>query len=232
MKSKNKNQKKKNKTKLDARGVSQALMASIAGPNDPLEKLLRMYMDDYLSKNRAARAVAQGLKVLGVGFRPIIDHITFRSLDIEKRAREFMQYGYKEDKNIGVMKYENWWAKVYRRTGYPTIFIDQAYVGPRGKKCVIPDWVKTFGDKTIHHMAVLVDDIEQSIFYLEKQGIQFMEKIIGDRGSDLRQIFTAPEIVDGKVFSVLELIERHRAYSGFLSAKAYGKMKFIHISAY
>lgn len=217
---------------LDARGMTKALMASIAGPNDPVEKLLRMYIDDYLSKNKAARALSQGLRVLGVGLRPIIEHMTFRTLDVERRAREFLQYGYREDRTLGMMRYENWWAKVYRKTGYPTIFIDQAFAAPRGKKCVIPDWVKTFGDKTLHHVAVLVDDIEQAIFYLEKQGIHFMERIIGERGSDLRQVFTAPEIVDGKVFSVLELIERHRGYCGFLSPQAYGKMKFIHIAAY
>lgn len=227
---------KKNRSRksgvLDARGVAQVLMSCSSGPNDPVEKLLRMYIDDYISKNRAARTVAAGLRVLGVGLRPIIDHMTFRAVDIDRRAKEFLKCGYREDKQIGSMRYENWWAKVYRRPGYPTLFIDQAFAGMRGKKCVIPEWVRIFGDKTLHHVAILVDDIEQAIFYLEKQGIQFMDRVIGDKGSDLRQIFTAPEVVSGQVFSTLELIERHRGYCGFLSAKAYGKMKFIHIAAY
>ncbi len=232
MSTRNKKAPAKKSKVLDARGVTKVLMSSVSGPNDPVEKLLRMYIDDYISKNKAAKTVAAGLRVLGIGFRPMIDHMTFRAVDIDRRAKEFLKCGYREDKQIGAMRYENWWAKVFRKQGYPTIFIDQAFTGSRGKKCVIPEWVRTFGDKTLHHVAILVDDIEQAIFYLEKQGIQFMDRIIGERGTDLRQIFTAPEVVEGQVFSTLELIERHRGYCGFLSPKAYGKMKFIHIAAY
>ena len=212
---------KKPEQQVESKSKSQIL----TGPNDPLEKLLRRYIDDFISNNHAAQVIANGLRVVGVGFRPVIDHITFRTLNVEKRALEFLSFGYEYDRTLGVIEYENWWAKVYRKPGYPTIFIDQAFEGARGKGAIIPDWVNAFGDKTLHHVAVCVDDIETSIFYLEKQGVPFAGKIVGEKGTDLRQIFTQPEMRDGKPFSVIELAERHRGYSGFLPPQADGLME-------
>jgi len=197
---------------------------------DPLEKLLHHYTDHFIVHNNAAKIIADGLRVIGIGFRPIIDHITFRTLDVEDRAKEFLRYGYVYDKKLGVIEYENWWAKVYRKPGYPTLFIDQAYKGPRGKGSLIPDWVKTFGDHVLHHIAIQVDDIDQAIYSLERQGVQFAGKVVGDQGTDLRQIFTAPEMKKGKAFSVLELTERHRGYVGFLPPQADGLMESTRVS--
>ena len=200
------------------------------GANDPLEKLLHDYIDDFIKHNHAAHVVAEGLRVLGVGFRPIIDHITFRTHHVEKRAEEFLARGYACDAKLGVIEYENWWAKVYRKSGYPAIFIDQAFDGPRGKKSLIPDWVNSFSDKVLHHIAIQVDDIEQAIYFLEKQGVAFAGKIAGDRSTNLRQIFSAPQMVKGKAFSVLELTERHGGYSGFLPPQADGLMESTRLS--
>jgi|GEM_PF-143046 len=208
-----------------ASGTSHDMTSLSSGSNDPLEKLLRSYVDYYIAENRAARTTADGLRVIGVGFRPIIDHITFRTHNVDVRAREFLSLGYQYDEKLGVIAYENWWAKVYRKKGYPVIFIDQAYDGPKGKGSLIPDWVNEFGDKVLHHIAIQVDDIEQSVFYLEKQGVAFGGSIVGDRGTDLRQIFSAPEMRNGKAYSVLELAERHRGYEGFLPPQADGLME-------
>ena len=193
--------------------------------HDPLEKLVLRYVEDFIDHNRAAHVIAKGLHVLGIGFWPLIDHITFRTLHVEKRAVEFLDCGYTYDQKLGVIEYENWWAKVYRKPGYPVIFIDQAYDGARGKGSLIPEWVEAFGDKVLHHVAVRVADIEQAIFYLEKQGVEFAGNIVGDRGTDLRQIFTKPEVKKGKPFSVVELTERHRGYAGFLPPQAQGLME-------
>lgn len=197
----------------------------MTGVQDPLEVLLRRYIDDFVDHNKAARVVCDGLRVLGIGLRPIVDHITFRTLEVEKRAREFCKYGYQYDAEVGVIEYTNWWAKVYRKTGYPAIFIDQAYDGKRGAGSLIPDWVRSFGDKVLHHVAILVDDIERAVYFLEKQGVPFAGSIVGARGTDLRQIFTTPEMANGKAFSVLELTERHRGYAGFLPPQADGLME-------
>ncbi len=96
----------------------------------------------------------------------------------------------------------------------------QPQKGAQGKKSVIPQWVETFGDKLLHHVAILVDDIEQAAFFLEKQNVPMSGSIIGDHGADLRQIFTKPEIRKGKAFTVLELTERHCGYMGFLPPQA------------
>ncbi len=211
------------KTKVASQAVpSQKILT---GADDPLEKILRGYIGEFITNNRAAKVVSDGLRVVGIGFRSVIDHITFRTLDVEKRAEEFLGYGYAYDRKLGIIEYDNWWAKVYRKFGYPTIFIDQAYAGARGKGSLIPAWVKNFGDKVLHHIAVQVDDIENAIFYLEKQNIPMTGSIVGDRGSDLRQIFTAPEVRHGKPFTVLELAERHRGYTGFLPPQAQGLME-------
>lgn len=192
---------------------------------DPLELLIKCYVDDFVAHNRAAKVLADGLRVVGTGLRPVIDHITFRTLKVEERAKEFLAHGYEYDSRLGVIEYENWWAKVYRKAGYPVVFIDQAFDGARGKGSLIPEWVRQFGDKALHHVAIQVDDIETAVFYLEKQGVGFAGSIAGGRDSDLRQIFTLPEMNGGKPFSVVELTERHRGYAGFLPPQAESLMQ-------
>ena len=192
---------------------------------DPIELVIAGYVEDFVQNNRAARVVAGGLRVLGIGFRPVIDHITFRTLQVEKRAQEFLDFGFVYDEKLGRIEYENWWAKVYRKPGCPAIFIDQAFEGERGRESLIPAWVKKFGDQVLHHVAIQVDDIDQAIYFLEKQSVAFTGKVVGPRGTDLRQIFTSPEMRDGVSFSVLELAERHHGYTGFLPPQADGLME-------
>src|SRR2546422_4859460 len=109
------------------------------------------------------------LRDAGVGLRPLIDHLTFRTHNIDRRAEEFVRYGYEHTETL---EYGNWFAKVYRHDGYPTLFIDQAFPKPRGEGSVIPAWVDKFGDQHLHHVAVQVDDIEQAIHALKAQGIE------------------------------------------------------------
>ncbi|BFU91409.1 MAG: hypothetical protein NTAFB01_25960 [Nitrospira sp.] len=60
---------------------------------------------------------------------------------------------------------------------------------------------------------------------LQQNGVVFAGKIVGASGGPLRQIFSAPETIDGQPFSVLELAERHRGYQGFLPPQADSWMK-------
>ena len=69
------------------------------------------------------------------------------------------------------------------------------------------------------------EDIEQAISRLKEKGVVFAGEIVGPRGGVLRQIFTAPEMVDGQPFSVLELAERHQGYQGFLPLQADSLMR-------
>ena len=187
-----------------------------------LETIVDRLLDDYLSRNRAARLLKDRLEEVGVGFRPVVDHITIRTLDIDRRAVPFVKLGYREDETLS---YDDWYAKVYRCPGFPVLFVDQAYGDARGKTSIIPKWVAKFSDQTLHHIAVRVEDIDVAIGRLKAQGVVFAGKIVGEKGGVLRQIFTAPEQIDGEPFSVLELTERHQGFQGFSPPQADGLMK-------
>jgi catechol 2,3-dioxygenase-like lactoylglutathione lyase family enzyme len=187
-----------------------------------LDALIAKMIDDYVSRNRAAKVLRDLLDEAGVGFYPVADHLTLRTLDIDRRAEEFTKLGYGYSETI---EYQDWYAKVYRKVGYPALFVDQAYSDDRGNTSIIPGWVNTFGDQVFHHVAVRVEDIEKAIARLQTRGVVFTGQIVGAHGGQLRQIFTVPEMIDGQPFSVLELAERHRGYQGFSPPQADSLMK-------
>ena len=133
-----------------------------------LDRLLSGYVADFVARNRAARTLKQQLDRVGVGFSPLADHLTFRTYDIDYRAEEFIGLGYSFSETI---EYQDWFAKVYRKPGYPALFIDQAYTDARGRTSIIPGWVAQFGDRTLHHIAVRVEDIDMAIERLQQEGI-------------------------------------------------------------
>lgn len=182
-----------------------------------LDDILASYVEDFVSRNTAARLLKHRLDEVGVGFFPLADHLTFRTHDIDRRAEKFLSLGYS---HADTLEYQDWFAKVYRTPGHPPLFIDQAYPDERGRSSLIPSWVDQFGDDTIHHIAVRVEDIDRAVERLQRQGIRFAGAVSGERGSPLRQIFTAPEDVDGHAFSVVELTERHQGYLGFSPPQA------------
>jgi len=187
-----------------------------------LEQVITRYVHEYAAKNHAAAIVKNALEEIGIGLFPVLDHITIRTSSIDPRAEEFLSLGYAYAETL---TYDDWWAKVYRAPGCPALFVDQAYDDERGKTSIIPGWVKQFGDRTLHHIAVRVADIESSMQRLTAKGVKFAGQIVGERGGDLRQIFTVPEQVDGYAFSVLELAERHRGFQGFSPPQANSLMQ-------
>ncbi len=187
-----------------------------------LDDLLNSMVADYIEHNRAAGVLKALLDESGVGFSPVMDHVTIRTLDIDRGAEPFVTLGYTYDETL---QYADWYAKVYRKAGYPALFVDQAYPDDRGTTSIIPGWVNKFGDKVFHHVAVRVEDIEQAVARLKEHGVVFAGNIVGIPGGSLRQIFSAPETIDGQPFSVLELAERHRGYQGFLPPQADSLMK-------
>jgi hypothetical protein len=191
-------------------------------PELQLDRLLSGYIDDFVRQNTAASVLKRQLDDVGVGFWPLADHLTFRTHDIDRRAEEFLQLGYQLAETL---QYDDWFAKVYRKPGYPPLFIDQAFTDARGKTSIIPGWVTRFGDRTLHHIAVRVEDIEYAMKRLQQAGVQFAGSIVGERGGPLRQIFTVPEQVEGTGFSVVELTERRQGYLGFSPPQADGLMK-------
>ena len=187
-----------------------------------LDDLLDRMVTEYVEHNRAAGVLKAMLDESGVGFSPVMDHVTIRTLDIDRGAEPFVKLGYTYDETL---QYDDWYAKVYRKVGYPALFVDQAYPDERGKTSIIPSWVNKFGDKVFHHVAVRVENIEHAVARLNQQGVVFASSIIGERGGHLRQIFSSPEMIDGQPFTVLELAERHRGYLGFLPPQADSLMK-------
>ena len=187
-----------------------------------LEHVISHYVADYVAKNQAAMIIRDGLEEIGIGLFPVLDHITVRTLSIDDRAQEFLEQGYAYSETL---EYEDWWAKVYRAPGCPALFVDQAYADDRGRTSIIPGWVHQFGDRTLHHFAVRVADIEAAMQRLSAKGVVFAGKIVGERDGDLRQIFSVPEQVDGQAFSVLELTERHRGFQGFSPPQANSLMQ-------
>ena len=183
------------------------------------------YIRRFLQGNKSANYLADDLENCGVGLMPLIDHCTLRTLDVDRRAEELTLLGFAQDQTIGVLEFDSWWAKVYRKPGYPSLFVDQAYEGERGNTSLIPDWVAAHGDQCFHHIAILVENIEHAIDKLKDRGIKFSGDIVGAANTDLRQIFTQPEMKNDKVYTVLELIERHNGYQGFLPAQADGLME-------
>jgi hypothetical protein len=59
-----------------------------------------------------------------VGLLPLIDHCTIRTHDVEKRSQAFLEQGFACDQSIGVLEFDSWWAKVYRKLGWPVLLID------------------------------------------------------------------------------------------------------------
>lgn len=182
-----------------------------------LEQRLDSYLQEYVSRNYAAQIAKEVLDAAGIGVKPLIDHITIRTKNIDQRALEFLPLGYAHAETL---EYSDWHAKVYRAPGFPALFVDQAYDDDRGATSVIPRWVDQFSDQTLHHIAILVEDIETAMLQLQGKGITFAGSILGEKGDVIRQIFSVPEQVEGAPFSVLELIERHAGYQGFSPPQA------------
>jgi catechol 2,3-dioxygenase-like lactoylglutathione lyase family enzyme len=187
-----------------------------------LDRLIERMVAEYLAHNKAAAILKDMLDAAGVGFTPVIDHLTLRTSDIDRRAEQFTALGYAYSETL---HFNDWYAKVYRKAGYPALFVDQAYPDDRGSTSIIPGWVRTFGDGAFHHIAVRVEDIERAIATLKTRGILFAGSIVGERGGPLRQIFSTPEMRAGQAYSVLELAERHQGYQGFSPPQADSLMK-------
>jgi hypothetical protein len=186
------------------------------------EPLIRRPLADYFRENDAARHFIEISAQRN--WSVVIDHLTIRCLDIERRVQPLLAIGYQDRNEVVEYPEQGWWAKVYRKSGYPAMFIDQAYADDRGRKSFLSSWVKRFGEECFHHVAVLVKDIEAVKAAMEAEGVEFSGEIVGPRGTRLRQIFTAAEQREGQAFSVLELAERHD-YDGFVPEQADGLMQ-------
>lgn len=194
-----------------------------------LEKLLQGYVEQFVASNRAAKVLANDLRVIGIGLRPLIDHFGFFTRCIRTKSSDLMDYGYESKGSSASLRDKDWHAKVFSKTGYPAVVLYEA-VKHRGRSlCGIGQWIERFGETVPHHIGVKVDNLENAVFFLEKQGIAFSPEKAGSQESKLRQVFTMPEMKDGRPFTVLELTERHSGYEGFMADHLHCLMKvFFH----
>jgi len=192
---------------------------------DALDHLMKDYIQRLLDGNRATADFSDQLSRCGAGLMPLVDHCAIRTLDVDARSKQFTDLGFRYDEKIGILEFDYWWAKVFRKPGYPALFIDQAFDDERGGKSLIPEWVNAHGDQCFHHIAILVEEIDAAIEAIGKGGFKVAGQVVGDPGTDLRQVFTEPEMKDGEIYTVLELIERHHGYEGFLPPQADGLME-------
>lgn len=208
--------------------------------NNYLKNVLEKYKNEktiyepiviYFEKNLAARKYAEVCEEKG--WDCMLDHLTVRTYNIDKASEPYLKIEYKYDETVDY-KNEGWYAKVYRHSKYPSIFVDQTYNDASSDKQIIKKWVDRFGDKEYHHIAVLLPqgvEIEEAIDLLKKKGINFPGKITGPKGTQLRQIFTQAEVIDGFPYSVLELTQRNKdpktgkIYTGFITVQADSLMK-------
>lgn len=182
---------------------------SINFDKSSLEALLKKYIDDFAVRNRAAKIVLRGLSLVGVGARPVLDHLVFRALDPSQRALEFLALGYEKSTLHTLLHKQNSFVDVYCRKDYPAVFILHAN-DPR-----MISWIEKFGDGALYYLAIRVGDIEEAVFSLEKQSIAFLRPVAGSKGEDLRQIASLPETQAGQIATTLVLVERHVADTKF-----------------
>lgn len=183
-----------------------------------LEQILENYLGEFIAGNLAAKTIAAGLRVVGVGLRPLVDHLIFRTLEAQKRASEFLPLGYVWDRKAGILEYGAARARVCTKRGFPALIFEEPAAGVKGRKSAVADWVKAFGERSAFSVAVRVDELEQAVFYLEKQAVPFTGVFAGEKSGILRQIFSSPEIREGRAYTVLELVERRSGFEGFFPA--------------
>lgn len=188
-------------------------MPSASGCKDPtlLEQALKSYIADLSANNPAVRVVTRGLSLVGIGIRPVLDHLIFRTVHLKERTREFLGLGYERDLSAKVLEHRGHGVEVLRKECAPAILVEH----PHEKAGL--EWIEHFGDQKPYAMAVRVEDIEEAAFRLEKQSVGFLRPPAGKHGGVLREIAAVPAVKDGKNVHYLVLVERHGGDQRFYS---------------
>ncbi|HNX68067.1 MAG TPA: hypothetical protein PLL75_05705 [Candidatus Omnitrophota bacterium] len=178
-------------------------MPSPVASSGALEISLKKYAEDFALENHAAQVVLRGLSLVGVGFRPLLDHLIFRTVHLKQRAQEFLDLGYERDLDAKVFTKKGHGVEVLRKDCAGAILLEH----PHDKAGL--DWVAKFGDKAPCALAIRVEEIEEAVFRLEKQAVGFLRPAAGSHEDTLREIAAVPGMKDGKECGHLILVERH-----------------------
>ena len=58
-----------------------------------LDAVVARMTAEFLTRNSAARVLRRALDEVGVGFVPVMDHLTIRTMDIDQRAKRVCGVG-------------------------------------------------------------------------------------------------------------------------------------------
>lgn len=193
----------------------------------PLQHLIRLY----LNKNMAGRWYMDTYP------NAVIDHVALRTKsELDQKARPFICAGWAKE-NVFTYPDDGWVAEVYAfknsepspvdDSWQPVLFVDRAlpYHGVPDPNHVISEWINEFPDENpydflLHHIAVRVDDIYDTVREMESFGFPFARRadgayaILSGYDGKLKQIFSQPEMLVGArskkcvVGTVFELIQR------------------------
>ena len=188
----------------------------------PEKSWLQEYFDNYVLQNSDARNFMHQIENCKFDLRALVDHCTIRALDIESVAKWLYAEGFEKVPN-GLIHMEDWFLQSFYKSGYPIIVVDQPNYDKllsTGGGAVIYDWIRKFGYRQFHHIAVRVQEIEKAVSIWTQWGIPFAGDIVCDINTGLKQIFTKPVERDGHPFTVLEFIERPPGYAGLVVQNA------------
>jgi len=186
-------------------------MSTWENNTDRLKAYLTALVVSFVAENQGARVVSQGLKCVGVGILPVIDHLCFFTNDFKECLEHYRDFGYEESFSSDLEITEGI-GHVLIKKGYPALIVIEA-----GESAFIKSWLEKFNHRQPFFIAVEVEHIENAVFYMEKQGVAFTEGVFGKRGDHCRLAFSAFEVKEGQLFSTLRLVERLRGYQGFMS---------------
>lgn len=182
-----------------------------------LEQLLKKNTDVFAAVNPSAKVILRGLSLVGVGFRPVLDHLLFRTTHPAERAQEFTELGYSKDLSAKVMDGSGNPVSVYRCRCLPAVLIEEA----RSKDS--KEWVRLFGSSVPYMLGMKVDSLEEATFHLEKQAVRFLRPGAGKLGEEVRAIAALPTFQDGAAVNVLVLVERHAGNANYYGPDFWSK---------
>lgn len=184
-------------------------MSQELSSQDPLKEMLQSALTAFVSQNHAARVVSQGLKLVGTGMLPVIDYLCFLTDRGEASIQSFLDHGYRRGSaEVSVSEGE---GQVYFKEGYPAIVL----VTSSGSESFVKAWTEKHPDSQVFMLGVKVENIENAVFYLEKQGVPFAGFITGQRGDVFRFAVSSSEAAETPLPGALVLVERLQAYAGY-----------------
>lgn len=134
-----------------------------------------------------------------------LDHIAFRVADVKPVVDFYVNtLGFRIVQEMGLdIGGSKALSNVLNLPGTPFyIFVDQGL----DEKNLITQWVRKNGSG-LHHMAYLVDDIEDAAAELKNRGMVFTTDAVVDTGGGLKQLFTTPHSITGVI---TEIIQRYK----------------------